>query len=279
MRRDSNGPDISEERAVVRQPVRSGGGTRSAAALPAFDDRWALFLDVDGTLLEFSETPEETRLQPGLIQTIEKLQALVPVALVSGRRISDLDRLFAPIKLPAGGQHGAERRRADGSVCMATLDRPSLESAKEALGSWARRHRGAFFEDKGLTFAIHYRAAPHLKSGARRSANEANRLLGGEFEVVSGNMIFELRPKGWNKGRAISEFMSEEPFTGRVPVFWGDDATDEDGFTVVNGLGGLSIKVGDGPTAAKFRAPDVRGVLRCLGEYARQCELRARGGR
>ncbi len=227
----------------------------------------AFFLDVDGTLLDIAERPEAVKLRSGLTDTLAALQRRAPVALISGRPIAALDRLFAPLKLPAAGQHGAERRSADGRLRRVTVSRSALNQARAYLVAWARNHQEILLEDKGLTLALHYRAAPRLESEAARVAREAWRRLGDGFVLEPGNMVFEIRPRGWDKGRAIAEFMREPPFAGRVPVFAGDDITDEDGFAAVNRMGGYSIKVGVGPTAARWRLPDVRRVLAWLDCY------------
>lgn len=235
--------------------------------LPVLDRNEAFFLDVDGTLLDIAERPEDVKLRSGLTDTLAALQRAAPVALISGRPIAALDRLFAPLRLPAAGQHGAERRGADGQVRRAVVAESALGPARAHLLAWAHNHHGILLEDKGLTLALHYRAAPHLEAEAARVSREALRQLDDGFVLGSGSMVYEIRPRGWDKGRAIAEFMREPPFAGRVPVFAGDDVTDEDGFAVVNRMGGHSIKVGAGPTAARWRFADVIQVLTWLDRY------------
>lgn len=241
----------------------------AAQPTPPFDARWAIFLDVDGTLLDLAEYPEKVELRPGLIRALEGLCRVVPVALVSGRGVADLDRLFAPLKLPAAGQHGAERRDADGRIHRADVTATALEQARAQLAAWTRDHPGTLLEDKGLTLALHYRGAPHLEAQAAQAVREALRRLGDKFVLGSGNRVYEIRPYGLDKGRAITEFMREPVFAGRVPVFVGDDVTDEDGFVVVNCLGGHAIKVSSGPTAARWRLTDAVQVLDWLDRYVR----------
>ena len=238
-----------------------------APPLPSFDTAWAVFLDVDGTLLDLAERPEKVELRPGLIWTLEVLRRVVPVALISGRRIADLYRLFAPLRLPAAGQHGAERCGADGQAHRTVVAETALSRSRAHLLAWAHDHPGILLEDKGLTLALHYRGVPHLEAEAARVLRETLQWLGDGFMFGSGSMVYEIRPLGSDKGRAITEFMHEPPFAGRVPVFVGDDITDEDGFAVVNRLGGHSIKVGAGPTAARWRLADVIQVLTWLDRY------------
>jgi trehalose 6-phosphate phosphatase len=227
-----------------------------------------MFLDVDGTLLDFAGHPQDVEVPAELIAVLSTLVDKVPLALISGRPIIDLDRLFAPLKLPIAGQHGGERRAANGQITR--KDRLSqLSAARQVLEKFVEAHPGLLLEDKGLTLAIHYRRTPHFKPAVEAVMNGLMQAIGKAFILLAGNMVYEIRPSGTDKGLAIVEFMQETPFTGRVPVFIGDDVTDEDGFVVVNRLGGYSIKVGDGETAARWRLPDVAAVLGWIANYSR----------
>ncbi|MGH8509078.1 MAG: trehalose-phosphatase [Gammaproteobacteria bacterium] len=234
--------------------------------VPDFAEHWAFFLDVDGTLVDFADHPQAVELKPELVATISSLQGLVPVALISGRPIVDLDRLFAPLRLPVAGQHGAERRTARGQlICM---ERPSeMSEARDALARFADTRSGLLLEDKGLSLALHYRLAPRLESEVEALMTDWTQTLGERFVLLAGSMVYEIRPGGMDKGKAIAAFMEEGPFAGRVPVFIGDDITDEDGFVTVNVVGGQSVKVGDGETAARWRLGDVACVLHWLDAY------------
>jgi trehalose 6-phosphate phosphatase len=259
-------------------PLRRVAEPDPRALLPAFAPAWSVFLDVDGTLLEFGERPETVTIRPGIIRTLDALHRLVPLALISGRAIADLDRLFAPLILPAAGQHGAERRNRGGQICTAALSRSGLRRAWTRLAAWALGHPGLYLEDKGLSLAVHYRGAPQLAAEVRRAVHDELQRLGDDFVLGSGQMVVEIRPAGWDKGRAVTEFMAEPPFAGRVPVVVGDDATDEDGFAAANRLGGHSIKVGAGPTVARWRLAGVVEVLAWLDGYARWLEPPPAGG-
>src|SRR5207249_9229088 len=117
-----------------------------------------------------------------------------------------------------------------------------LGRAAETIRAFAERHSGLVFENKGYSMALHYRLAPHLASAAHAVVREAARAVGEGVEVQRGKMVAELKPVGHDKGGAIEAFMKEKPFAGRVPVFLGDDLTDEHGFRVVDRLDGHSIK-------------------------------------
>lgn len=220
-----------------------------------FEHNWAFFLDLDGTLLDIAATPEAVDPGPEEVALLERLAAASQgaIALMSGRSLARIDELFAPLVLPAAGQHGAERRNARGTRYRHRFAEQSLRSAAGGIRSFASRHPGLVFEDKGACVALHYRLAPQLADAAQRAVREAAAPLGDAVEVQGGKMVVELKPAGCDKGSAIESFMQEPPFAGRVPVFLGDDATDEHGFRVVNRLGGHSVKVGDGATAARWR--------------------------
>jgi trehalose 6-phosphate phosphatase len=235
----------------------------SEAALPSWRDDWALFLDVDGTLLEIAATPEAVQVPARAVAAIATAAKRLAgaVALVSGRSIADLDRLFAPLRLPLAGAHGAQRRTAAG-VVHAERYADLLTSARKQLDRWAAEHRGTLLEDKRDSLALHYRNAPFLEPAARRAVAAALAAAGPAFHLQEGKKVLEIKPRDTSKGRAIEEFMAEPPFMGRQAVFLGDDLTDEAGFAVVNRLGGHSIAVGVArETQARWRLPDVQHVL------------------
>jgi trehalose 6-phosphate phosphatase len=234
----------------------------------------ALFLDVDGTLLEIAPRPELVAVPPGLPALLDRLgrQRGGAVALVSGRPLADLDRLFAPWRGAAAGLHGAERRRADGSLAASRnvagdlAAAAALDRVQPRLIEMTRRLPGVWLEDKGLTLAVHYRAAPEK---AAEICDIAAGLAGEDgdcLRVIAGKMVVELQPRCYGKGGAIAAFMAEPPFAGRLPVFLGDDTTDEDGFAEINRRGGVSIRIGSPAraTAASHVLPSVEAALEWL---------------
>jgi trehalose 6-phosphate phosphatase len=237
-----------------------------ALPLPAWRDDWALFLDVDGTIVEIAATPSAVRVPTCTIAALANAHHRLDgaVALVSGRGLADLDRLFAPLRLPAAGAHGAERRTWDGHV-HTTPDASSLAAAEQLLARWAMAHEGALLERKHGALALHYRNVPWLEPAARVAVAAAAAAVGPAFHVQPGKKVLEIKAAAVGKGRAIAEFMAERPFACRKPVFVGDDLTDEDGFEIVNGLGGHSIAVGAvRATHARWRVDDEAQVLRWL---------------
>ena len=240
------------------------------ALLPKWRDDWALFLDVDGTLLKIAATPAAVSVPKRIVDVLAHLQRRLSgaLALVSGRRIADLDSLFAPLKLPAAGTHGAERRDAAGRPHGRDYT-AALAPAKQVLTAWAAAHPGALVEDKGAALALHYRAVPELEDDARRTVAAARAAAGSDFHIQGGKKVLEIKAGDVGKGHAIAQFMTEPPFAGRVPVFLGDDLTDEDGFEVVNARGGYSIAVGVGhETCARWHLEDEAEVLQWLESCA-----------
>jgi trehalose 6-phosphate phosphatase len=236
---------------------------------PPFAPNWAFFLDLDGTLLDIAETPEAVDPSERELLLLERLKRASDgaVALISGRSLKRIDELFSPLVLPAAGQHGAERRDAQGRRHRHRFPVKALKPAAGGIRSFAARHQGLVFEDKGASVALHYRLAPQLAEAAHAAVREAAEPLGEAVEVQGGKMVWELKPAGCDKGKAIGEFMSELPYAGRIPVFLGDDVTDEYGFRVVNRLGGHSVKVGEGPSAARWRLDNPAAARAWLGAW------------
>jgi len=233
---------------------------------------WAFFLDVDGTLLEYADRPAGVHVSAELAETLARLVHASDgaVALISGRAVSDVDRLFAPLVLPAAGQHGAERRRADGTYHLHPVLADGLRRVAEVLAGFTAEHPGVLLEDKGISLALHFRLRPELRDTVESAVSRAAGALGAAWTCQPGRLVYEIRPSGWDKGMAIADFMTEPPFAGRVAIFIGDDLTDEQGFTVVNRHGGLSVKVGAGETAAGWRLPDAAAVRQWLDACARR---------
>ena len=226
--------------------------------MPPFARNWAFFLDLDGTLLEIAETPDAVGIGPEEKVLMERLVAGAggAVAVISGRALARIDQIMAPLVLPAAGQHGAERRDAQGVRHRHRFPANVLRPVAVGIRSFAAQHQGLVFEDKGASVALHYRKAPQLARAAQAAMRDAAGPLGEAVEVQDGKMVVELKPAGCDKGKAIAEFMREAPFAGRVPVFLGDDVTDEFGFRVVNAMGGHTVKVGAGDTVARWRVDD-----------------------
>jgi trehalose 6-phosphate phosphatase len=239
----------------------------SGVGLPAPTAEWALFLDVDGTLLDIAETPLAVVVPVEVVALLARLQGELEgaVALVSGRSLQTLDRLFRPLHLAAAGQHGLERRDAFGGVTHHRIAVEAVDLVRRRLSGIERDIPGVLIEDKGDTLAVHYRLTPASEPEVARRVSDAMSDTGPDLERLIGKKVLEIRPRGAGKDQVIGAFMAESPFRGRIPVFVGDDRTDEDGFAAVNRLGGHTIRVGgEGASAARYRmesAAEVRSWL------------------
>jgi trehalose 6-phosphate phosphatase len=227
-------------------------------AAPPFAPNPAFFLDIDGTLLDIEGHPDDVHIGRAELELVAGLQRATggALALISGRPLAGIDVLFHPLRLPIAGQHGAERRDANGRRHRHRFPVEALHKAAAPVRKFVARNEGLVFEDKGASVALHFRLAPQLQAAAKAVVEEAAKSAGGALEVQIGKMVFELKPAGVDKGSAVEAFMRDAPFAGRIPVFLGDDVTDEYGFRVINRLGGHSVKIGPGETAARWRLAD-----------------------
>lgn len=241
---------------------------RPAPPVPEATGPWALFLDVDGTLLDLEPTPDAVRVPAGLAGLLANLRRKLDGALafVSGRPIATLDRLFAPLEVPCAGLHGVERRDARGHLHRATQDESILCELRRSAFELARALPGVLVEDKHYTVALHYtRAQEHQAALFAAAAAIAGRT---GFELQAGHNIYELKPPGADKGAALTAFLEEAPFLGRRPVFLGDDLTDEYAHAVTRGHGGMAIQVGARcASVAQFMLEDPASVLRWLRRW------------
>lgn len=237
---------------------------QSSARLPAAPSRepprdvdpaaTAFFLDFDGTLAAITDEPGAARVKPRVAEAVARLSTAAggALAVVSGRAISQIDVLLAPLKLPVAGVHGLERRDAAGGLHRAAVDEVLAARVGASVAALAAHNPGLLREVKPGSVALHYRKRPELAGAcldlARRLAAEDGRI-----HLLRGRKVVELKLAQPTKGDAVAAFMAEPPFAGRMPLFVGDDVTDEDGIAEVARRGGVAIKVGDGETAAAFR--------------------------
>ena len=222
----------------------------------------AVFLDLDGTLIEIAATPDAVQPARHLPQLLEHLAHRLgsALAIVSGRPISEIDRMLSPLVLPAAGLHGLERRSANGTYRPPPA-LPQLCELRTALQDFAADHPGLLLEDKSATLALHYRARSDLRAAAGAAVEAALGCSRAGLVVQHGKAVIEVRPDGADKGMAIAALMSEQPFIGRRPVFAGDDITDEAAFRAVRERGGVTVRVGGkGATAAEWSLADVAAV-------------------
>ena len=242
-------------------------------APPPLGEQHAVFLDIDGTLLELAPAPDAVQVDPELATLLPQLRKSLggALALITGRAISDVDRLFPGLRMPVAGQHGCERRDALGTLHLHAARTATLERLRALFTEFARSHEGLLLEDKGATLALHYRKAPQLAAKVHKTMHEQVAAIGVKsYRLQPGKQLLELRPDNRDKGTAIRDFMTERPFKGRCPVFIGDDRTDEHGFAVIDAMGGWSVKVGRGPSRARYRLPDVAAVRAWLAAFGKK---------
>ncbi|HXQ54146.1 MAG TPA: trehalose-phosphatase [Stellaceae bacterium] len=234
---------------------------------PALQRSHALFLDFDGTLVEIAARPGLVRVSPELRRLLGQVASLLDgaAAIVSGRPVDELSRLLARFPGVLVGQHGLERRRTDGRVVRWSAE-PALKPIRAVLAKFAQTHKGVELEDKGVTLALHFRLAPRFAAECIELVRRLADASGGALEAIDGKMVVELVPEGSGKGGAIAALLAEPPFIGRVPIFIGDDSADEEGFVVIDRLGGTSVHVGDGVSSARHRLGSVAQVRAWLAQ-------------
>ncbi len=214
----------------------------------------AMFLDFDGTIARIVEHPDAAHPSKRWSRLVPKLCFAFggALAIVTGRELAEIDLRFPHLpKLPVGAMYGSLRRSALGLTEAAADRADEFAQVAEELKPLVAAHAGLVLEIKSAGVSLHYRLRPELESMAG-AAMRAATLPYDQIEVVQGKKVFEARPVAVDKGRCIAAFMLEQPFTGRIPIFAGDDEVDEDGFRLVNARGGISIKVGQGESAARF---------------------------
>lgn len=216
--------------------------------------------------MEIAQTPERIVVHddiPGLFELLNVISEGA-VALITGRAISDVDRLLPLQGMAVAGQHGLEIRTPDGVLTTHPVRAESLNSVRKNLVDAVEKHPGLIAEYKGMSIALHYRHAPALASYAHTLMRKLQQSYVPDFVIQKGKRVVELKPAGTDKGVAIAGIMSEQPFAGRIPVFVGDDVTDEVGFKAVNRMGGHSIKIGPGRTNARWRLKNVKSLREWL---------------
>ena len=221
---------------------------------------------MDGTLLHIAPRPDAVEVGADLVAVLGRLRTAFggALALISGRPIAELDRMFAPLHLSVAGLHGLERRDAGGQLHRLGSAQ-SLDSLRAAFSDFAARNPGVLIEDKGLSLALHYRQAREVEGAARDFVRDLLARQNVELRLLEGKMVIEVKPPLADKGSTVEAFLAEPPFVGRRPLFIGDDVTDEDAFRLVNRRKGISVRVGPmGTTEARYGLPDVAAVFEWL---------------
>lgn len=250
----------------------AGVARRSRAGAVLADPRqWALFLDIDGTLLNVASTPDAVRVPAGLVPVLGMLSQRLDgaIAILTGRRVGDADRLLAPLKLVASGVHGAEMRgEAGGPVEELAPSIPS--SIVQAMNNISHLASGVLIERKGSGVAVHYRNAPLARKALQSEVAAIIAASSYHLALREGRKVLEAVPAGFSKGTALRWLAERPPFKGRRPVMIGDDVGDECAFQEAERLGGLGLRVAGehfSQAGSDFAGvADVRGWLKALAD-------------
>lgn len=236
--------------------------------------RWALFLDFDGTLVDIAPTPEQVKVAPELPAILSRLFRRLngALALVSGRMITQLDNHLFPLRLPSAGLHGATIRSTSSSSILELSDHTPPAQLRDQLSRISLEYHGCWLEDKGRSLAIHYRQAPELEPILCRQLTQLLADFAPKWNLLPGKRVFEVKSDGYCKGTAIRRFMQSQPFCGRIPVFVGDDVTDQAGFAEVIGQRGYAIAVGQATSEQGWWLQDPTAVLHWLNLIATHLE-------
>ncbi|MFC3441304.1 trehalose-phosphatase [Sphingobium rhizovicinum] len=225
----------------------------------------ALFLDFDGTLAPLADTPDAVVVDADLLATLTCLRDRLNgrLAIVSGRSVATLcDLGFGDFLL--SGTHGLEFARP-GEAIDTPPRLPAIDAVEAAFNAFASDKPGVLVERKSISVGLHFRGAPQWEEDAADLAKHLARQH--DLTVQQGKMLYELRPGGADKGSAVRRLMQSAPMAGGVPVFIGDDVTDEEGFAVAVELGGAGILVGSPrPTLATFSLEQVAAVRHYLAQ-------------
>jgi trehalose 6-phosphate phosphatase len=245
MRRDPAVPAMADPKSAgTGKPVDGGSGQR--ADLPALSEL-AILLDIDGTLIDLAATPHQVVVPEGLANTLNRLldRTSGALALVSGRSLHDIDWIFAPEKFPAVGGHGAEMRLRPGVEAIDIHAPPMEGELKRRLAAIAELDPNVLVEDKGYSLALHYRRAPHAERAIYAEvARIRAELSSAPIEMLPGKSVLEIKHAGFTKASGVRELMGREPFSGRRPLFIGDDVTDESVFAIMPDFDGFAFCVG-----------------------------------
>ena len=232
---------------------------------------YAWFFDIDGTLLDFADTPESVHVSEQLKHLLGTLKqhSAGALALVTGRSIASSDALFHPLSLPTAGQHGLERRDVHGQLHYAADDSLPDEQLQTLLAIQTE-HPGTLVENKGGCVAVHFRRVPELGPTLTQLVETVAQTLSPEFEILTGHNVVEVKRANVNKGNALSAYLAEHPFSGRMPLFFGDDTTDIPAMERAMELGGIAVGVGPKPLPGQHSFDEVSDLLDWLSKFTGQ---------
>lgn len=217
----------------------------------------ALFLDLDGTILDIAPTANDVKVPAQLVKDLKRLHAKLggALAFISGRTIENIDKLFAPLCFPCSGAHGAEWRLSQGGPIKSMSLLP--DSLREKIASSLSNMKGALVEDKGYTVAVHYRQTPEAAEKIEMILVALIEKSQTTLTLIRGRKVFEIAQSCHDKGQALERLIKTSPFKGRRPVFLGDDITDMSAIGACLKNGGIAARVGQGKSRQNaFASPE-----------------------
>lgn len=267
LRAEQSDTEVSpRERAAARRA--------NVEQLVASKEPVAIFLDIDGTLLDVALTPSTVHVPPILPDLISALSQRLAgaVAIITGRPLAEADRLLSPSKFIGAGVHGGQMRlAAHGEIETLTPSfDPGLQSAIKKI---VQELPGVVFEDKGSGIALHYRLVPDMQQPLTDLLEALLPLYPNQFKICGGRKVVEILPVGFSKGRALRKIASLPQFANKTPVMLGDDISDIDAFQAAEDLSGFGLKVAGenfSKDEASFQGPaDVLSWLQMLAGTGR----------
>lgn len=234
----------------------------------------ALFLDFDGVLVDLAGRPEYIEVPNILRPALNRLEAATgqALAVVSGRYLEDLRQYLPDVPKTIVASHGAERALAGQDVIShPLLGTDAVARLHRIADSFSDTIKGVVLEKKPLGVVLHYRETPLLEESLHRASRCLISILP-DFEIHRAKCAFEIRPRNVSKRQAVIDLMQSPPFKERLPVYIGDDRTDEPALGWVAEQGGIAIKVGEGETLAPYRLGTPKEVIETLMRWLDEME-------
>lgn len=238
------------------------------------EKQYCLFLDIDGTLSEFHIDPSQSFIPQSTLQTLQQLIDLdITVIAMTGRSVKVASQLFFPLQAPIAGTHGLEIQIDQETKLNTCVDEIDISLLQYNVQKACLAYPQLLIENKDYSVAIHYRQYPELAEIVKKIALNIQ-CMHPKFKMNEGKYVFELLPAEADKGRAIQKILDHFNFTHVLPIFIGDDKTDESGFKIINHYHGVSIKVGEEQTQAHYRLKNVADVAHFLDLFSQFLKTR-----
>jgi len=204
----------------------------------------AVFLDLDGTLIDIAEAPDRVHIPSDLVPLLARLSSGLrgALAIVTGRPTSDVNRYLDPLRLVTAGVHGAELRTEMNGEVLLTVG-PMDSAVASAVRRLSDLAPGVVIETKVYSIAVHYRLAPSVEPQIEAALQGIVAGSPDHFILCPGRCVIEVVPRHVSKGAAVDALMAFPAFKGRRPIMVGDDVPDESALTAAVRHGGLGLRV------------------------------------